>query len=92
MYPQVSQAQKRAWEQHWQQDSVDKKNKRTSLRNNDCFEAQKRKQKHHSLVTLIRPSGKKKPKTTNSRNSVLHLFGMQATRNSELRKSKTQQQ
>lgn len=24
MYPQVSQAQKRAWE-HWQQDSVDKK-------------------------------------------------------------------
>lgn len=90
MYPQVSQAQKRAWEQHWQQDSVDKKNKRTSLRNNNCFEAQNRKQKHHSLVTLAK--WKKKPKATNSRNSVLHLFGMQATRNSELRKSKTQQQ
>lgn len=52
-YPQVSQAQKHTWEQHCQQDSIDKENKGTSLRNDDCFEAWKRKQEHHPLLTPV---------------------------------------
>lgn len=88
LYPQVSPEKKpHTWEQHWQRDSSDKENKSTSLRNNDCFEAWKRKQEHHPSVPLV-----SQVETKQSRNSALHLLSLQAARNSELRTNKTQQQ
>lgn len=88
LYPQVSLEKKPyTWEQHRQRDSSDKENKSTSLRNNDCFEAWKRKQEHHPSVPLV-----SQVETKQSRNSALHPLSMQAARNSELRTNKTQQQ